>query len=95
MPEGVTVYLTGQGLPDVLIPTGSPAPQNPPIGVAASVAATVDKQNAEITFAGMVPGMVGLFQVSIRLPSLLPGEYALAIQVGPSLSNSAPLIVGQ
>jgi len=87
----ITVYLTGQGLLDVSIPTGSAAPQNPPIGAAASVAARVDKQNAEITFAGMV----GIFQVNIRLPSLSPGEYPLVIQVGTSISNSAMLIVGQ
>jgi len=91
----VTAYLTGQGTLDVPIPTGSAAPQDPPIGALATVSATVGGQNTEVTFAGMTPGLVGVFQVNLRIPALAPGDYPLAIGVGTAVSNTALITVGQ
>ena len=90
----VTAYLTGQGPLNVPIPTGAAAPSNPPIGVIAPVSAQVGGQNAEATFAGMAPGMVGVFQVNLRIPTLAPGDYPLAVGVGTAISNSALISVG-
>jgi len=91
----VTAYLTGQGMLDVPIPTGSAAPRDPLIGAAAQVSATVGGLDAEIRFAGMAPGAVGVFQVNLRIPTLAPGDYQLAVEVGASISNTALLTVGR
>jgi uncharacterized protein (TIGR03437 family) len=91
----VTAYLTGQGALDIPIPSGSAAPQNPLIGAAAPVSVTVGGQNAEVTFAGMAPGLVGVFQVNLRIPALVPGDYPLAIGVGTGISNTALITVGR
>jgi len=91
----VTAYLTGQGMLDVPIPSGSAAPQDPLIGAAAPVSATVGGLDAEVTLAGMAPGAVGVFQVNLRVPTLPPGDYQLAVEVGASISNTALITVGR
>jgi adhesin/invasin len=91
----VTAFLTGQGALDPPIPTGNAAPPDPPIRATAPVSATIGGQDAEITFAGMVPGVVGVFQVHVRIPALAPADYPLAIEIGDAISNTALLTVGQ
>jgi uncharacterized protein (TIGR03437 family) len=90
-----TAYLTGQGTLDLPIPSGSAAPQDPLIGAVASISATVGGQNAEVTFAGMTPGLVGVFQVNLRIPALAAGDYPLAVGIGTATSNRALITVGR
>ena len=90
----VAAYLTGQGPLDLPVPSGSAAPPDPLIGAAAQVTAMLGGQNAEVTFAGMTPGLVGVFQVNLRIPALAPGDYPLAVSVGLAMSNAALISVG-
>ncbi len=90
----VTAYLTGQGALDLPIPSGSAGPLDPPIRAAAQLSATLGGQNAD-TFSGMTPGLVGVFQVNLRIPTLVPGDYPLAVGVGQAVSNTALITVGQ
>jgi uncharacterized protein (TIGR03437 family) len=90
----VTAYLTGQGPLDLPVPSGSAASSDPLIGAAARVTAMIGGQNAEVTFAGMAPGMVGVFQVNLRIPVFAPGDYRLAVGVGGAMSNAALISVG-
>ena len=91
----VTAYLTGQGALDLPVPSGSAAPPDPLIGAALRVTAMIGGQSANITFAGMTPGLVGVFQVNLRIPVLAPGDYPLAVEVGSAISNAALITVGQ
>jgi uncharacterized protein (TIGR03437 family) len=91
----VTAYLTGQGALDLPVPSGSAAPPDPLIGAALRVTAMIGGQNANVTFAGMTPGLVGVFQVNLRIPVLAPGDYPLAVEVGSAISNAALITVGQ
>jgi uncharacterized protein (TIGR03437 family) len=90
----VAAYLTGQGPLDLPVPSGSAASSDPLIGTAARVTAMIGGQNAEVTFAGMAPGMVGVFQVNLRIPVFAPGDYRLAVGVGGAMSNAALISVG-
>ena len=90
----VTVYVTGQGNLYPPVPSGSAAPQDPLIGIVAPISATVGGTAAEIVFAHMAPGMVGVFQVNLRMPGLLPGDYPLVVEIGASTSNAAMVAVG-
>ena len=64
----VTLFATGQGLTDPAVETGQPAPFDP-LSEAAGVDVLVDGQPAEVLFAGLAPGFVGLLQVNVRIPS--------------------------
>jgi uncharacterized protein (TIGR03437 family) len=91
----VTAYLTGQGPLNLPIASGNVAPSDPLIGAVAGISATIVGQNVEVTFAGMAPGLVGVFQVNLRIPALAAGDYPLSIGVGPVLSNAALVTVGR
>jgi uncharacterized protein (TIGR03437 family) len=90
----VTAYLTGQGPLGLPIPSGNAAPSDPLIGAVAGISATIGGQNVEVTFAGMAPGLVGVFQVNLRIPALAAGDYPLAVGVGSAFSNSGLITVG-
>ena len=89
----ITVYLTGQGLLDHSVPTGGPAPADPLSRPLAKVLATVGGKPADIYFAGLTPGYVGLLQVNLLIPDLPNGEQPLEITIGELLANRALLPV--
>jgi uncharacterized protein (TIGR03437 family) len=91
----VAAYLTGQGPLNLPIPSGMAAPSDPLIGAAAEISATIGGQNVEITFAGMAPGLVGVFQVNLQIPALTAGDFPLAIGVGPTVSNAGLITVAR
>jgi uncharacterized protein (TIGR03437 family) len=91
----VTAYLTGQGALNLPIPSGNAAPSDPLIGAAAEISATIGGQNAEVTFAGMAPGLVGVLQVNLQIPALAAGDYPLTVGVGPVISNAGLITVGR
>jgi len=71
--EVVHVYFTGMGQVSPPLPSGTAAP----LGRLSPVLQNPDCQSSpasEILFAGMAPGMVGIYQVDIRLPSDIPTQ---------------------
>jgi uncharacterized protein (TIGR03437 family) len=90
----ISAYLTGQGVVQPAVQTGAPAPGKPFARLVDAVTATIDGQNAEVTFAGLSPGSVGLFQVNVRVPSVTAGDRPLIISVGGNPSNSENITIG-
>jgi uncharacterized protein (TIGR03437 family) len=89
----VVVYLTGQGLLDHPIATGAAASFEILSRPVLPASATLGGQPAEILFLGMTPGLVGLSQANLRIPSLADGEYPLVITVGATSSKPALIAV--
>jgi uncharacterized protein (TIGR03437 family) len=87
----IAVYLTGQGAVVPPVATAAPAPGNPLARTAYPVTATVGGQPADVVFAGLSPGSVGLFQVNLRLPPIGSGSYPLEIAVNGITSNTQRL----
>jgi uncharacterized protein (TIGR03437 family) len=87
--SAITAYGTGQGLVGNPVPTGSAAPDSPLSALLTGVTATIGGQTAVVSFAGLAPRLVGVFQVNLQVPSLSPGTYPLAITVGGVAANSA------
>jgi len=69
--EVLETYGFGLGgtMPDV--PAGAGAPSNPPAN-AAMPFVNIDGVLAQTTFAGLVPGLAGLYQVNVIVPAGLP-----------------------
>jgi len=66
----VTLYATGQGATTPAVATGEPAGIEPLSRVEdGAVEITVDGQPAEVFFAGLAPGFVGLLQLNVRIPA--------------------------
>ena len=62
--------------------------------VTSTVTATIGGQTAQVPFAGLAPGFVGLWQANVVVPSgLAKGDFPLIITVGGQASNSADVSV--
>jgi len=87
--ETVLIYCTGLGA--VSSPPADGAAAN---GQSTVVMAkvTMDSVNAAVSFSGLAPGFVGLYQVNAVVPSgLASGNQPVVITLGGSSSNSALL----
>ena len=59
----------------------------------AAVRAKLGGKPAEVAFAGLAPGFVGLLQVNLLVPDVPGGEQALEVTVGDVQANPAVLWV--
>jgi uncharacterized protein (TIGR03437 family) len=92
--EYVTLYLTGQGLVDHTVANGAESPADPPSLPLAAVRAKLGGKPAEVTFAGLAPGFVGLLQVNLLVPDIAAGEQTLEVTLGDAAANATVLSVG-
>ena len=96
-PGGTIVVLFASGGGQTSPPgvTGAPASSPHPI-LTHPAAVIVDGRQAEVLFAGEVPGFVGLLQINARLPafsaSASPRPLPVLLQVGARTSR-APVLV--
>jgi uncharacterized protein (TIGR03437 family) len=80
----VTAYLTGQGVVNPPATTGGVAPSSPPFPVpVASVVVKIAGQVANVPFAGLAPGFIGLMQMNVQIPDAAPpGEQSFDVSIG-------------
>ena len=68
--DAVTAYMTGLGSTIPLVETGMPGPFSPL--ATAPLSCTTGSfgigEPVEVLFSGMAPGLIGIYQVNLRLP---------------------------
>lgn len=81
-PVGSTValFLTGAGANNPALQDGVPA--GAPVPLALPVTVLVGQIQAEVTYAGAAPDMLGVAQLNVVIPAGVPAEAALQISVG-------------
>jgi uncharacterized protein (TIGR03437 family) len=81
----VVVYCTGLGATNPAVRSGEAAPGPPSTLalVATPVSVTIGGQPAAVQYAGLTPGLVGLYQVNVQIPG--------GVTPGPSV----PLVISQ
>ncbi len=92
----VTVFLTGQGPLTRSVATGVAAPGAPPFAEAAlETSAIVGGLAAEVLFAGLTPGFVGLMQANLRLGAVAApdADAELAVKIGDQSAASLRIAV--
>ncbi|MBI3694203.1 MAG: hypothetical protein HY238_05105, partial [Acidobacteria bacterium] len=92
VPRGgfLIAYLTGQGPLSVPVPTGQAAPASPLAEVTSTATAAIGGVPAQILFVGLTPGLVGVAQANIAVPSSVPaGDQSLVITIAGQPANSA------
>ena len=76
--------------------SGNPAPSNPLANVSNAAQVTIDGQTAPISFAGLTPGGVGLYQINFTVPAnARAGSLPVVITQDGITANATKLIVSQ
>ncbi|HLK31715.1 MAG TPA: DUF6259 domain-containing protein, partial [Terriglobales bacterium] len=95
--DNVLAYLVGSGPVAPALADGVPAPNpssdSPLSRETLDTVVTVGGLSANVTFAGMVPGLVGLVVVTFQVPDLPPGDYPIQVSIGTYQSNSPVITV--
>ena len=91
--EFLVVYLTGMGPTDPISATGDVSPLSPLANAVVAPTVTVAGRPAEIFFAGLTPGFVGLYQINLRIPADAPADEKaeLVVSQGGVVSNTTVL----
>lgn len=91
----LTFFGTGLGSLGFIPETGAASPGEPLATASVAVTATVGGVDANVFFAGLAPGFVGLVQVNLEVPEVPPGERVLVVlSAGGAASMPVPIAVG-
>ena len=93
--EVILIYGTGFGAVVPNVSSGAAAPGDPLANVSAGVTVQIGGRDAEVGFAGLAPGFVGLYQLNVRLaPETVPApSVPVVVNVAGIASNSVTIPV--
>jgi uncharacterized protein (TIGR03437 family) len=92
--EMIILTLVGMGATDPPVPSGAAAPSDPMAAVVVQPTVTIGGQPADIVFAALMPGAVGLYQIELTVPTgLTSGDQPVAVIQGSVAANTALLAV--
>ncbi len=95
--EVLVIYLSGMGPTNPSVPSGKPAPGSEPLArVTIPPTVSLDGQNATVQFAGLTPGLVGLYQINFQVPAnARTGDLTLIVSQNGVSSNPTRLAVAK
>jgi uncharacterized protein (TIGR03437 family) len=94
--EPVSLYATGLGAVDNRPDTGKAASSLLLSNTLVRPAVSIGGRDAVVTFSGLAPGFVGLYQVNVSVPTdLADGEHPVVLNIGGVSSNTVKLSVRQ
>lgn len=90
----IIAYLTGSGPVSPPVADGMATPLDALVTASSPVTASIGSRNAQVTFAGLAPGFVGLMQVNITVPTgIAAGEQVLTISIQDETSNTGTISI--
>jgi uncharacterized protein (TIGR03437 family) len=95
--EYLIMYLVGLGATDPSVASGASSPSDPFARPVVAPTVTVDGENADIYFAGLTPGGVGLFQIDFKVPNdaKLGTPLDVVVMQGDVTANVTQLVVAE
>jgi uncharacterized protein (TIGR03437 family) len=93
--EFIEIYCTGLGPVSRIQASGTPKPPTTPPAITQTPVVTVGGVPAVVTFSGLAPGGVGLYQVNVQVPDGTPAGDAVPVivTIGGASSNTVTLAV--
>jgi uncharacterized protein (TIGR03437 family) len=79
--ESLTIYATGLGSVVGSVPEGSQSPRDRQIRLEHKVRVVIGDVSVDAAFAGLAPGMVGVYQVNTWVPSNLPTTATIPLRL--------------
>jgi uncharacterized protein (TIGR03437 family) len=90
----LTIYLLGLGATDQRVATGAASPAGVLVHPLIAPTLTLNGNTVPIAFAGLTPGMVGLYQINFQVPESAPaGDLKLVVSQAGTDSNATILPV--
>ena len=91
----ISIFCTGLGATEPAVPSGDPGPASPLATVTTPVSVTIGGQPTTVSFTGLAPGFVGVYQVNAQVPAgVTPGNAVpVVLTQGGSQSNTATIAV--
>jgi uncharacterized protein (TIGR03437 family) len=94
--EYLVMYLLGMGLTNTTVPSGASSPANPLALPMVTPVLTLGGTPVPIAFAGLTPGLVGLYQINMQVPQNAPaGNQLLVVSQDGVVSNTTILPIQQ
>jgi uncharacterized protein (TIGR03437 family) len=92
--EHVVIYLTGLGATTPAVASGAQSPGEPLARTVRAPQVLLDGKPVDVSFAGLTPGLAGLFQINFRVPlDQSPGDLRLMVMQEGARSNEVILPV--
>jgi uncharacterized protein (TIGR03437 family) len=92
--ETLIVYATGLGPVDTAIVAGQAAPSATLVHTLQNPVVTMGTANAALSFSGLAPSLVAVYQVNFQVPAnLTTGNYNLSFNSGGVVSNTVAVPV--
>jgi uncharacterized protein (TIGR03437 family) len=94
--DSLTIYANGLGLTSPQVTAGSPAPSSPLASAVLQPTVTLGGVNLNVSYAGLMPGGVGVYQINASVPSGVPQGLSvpLVINQGGAASSVNVRVVG-
>jgi uncharacterized protein (TIGR03437 family) len=90
----LTIYCTGLGDVTNQPATGAPAPGGPNLAATLTTpVVTIGGANATVSFSGLAPGFVGLYQVNVQVPAGAPSGNTVTLQLSIGGINASPVTI--
>jgi uncharacterized protein (TIGR03437 family) len=93
--EYIVMYLVGMGATNPSVASGAVSPSSPLARVTAEPTVTVDSQPCTLTYAGLTPTYVGLYQIDFQVPTgAMSGDLEVKVSQNGVAANPTLLPVG-
>ena len=92
--ESIHLYLVGMGATSPAVVSGAAAPGSPFATASVQPVVTIGGSAAAVSFAGLTPGSVGLYQIDVEVPAAaMPGDARVTVTQNGSASNTVTIPV--
>ena len=91
----ISIFCTGLGATEPAVASGDSGPAGPLATVTTPVSVAIGSQPSTVSFAGLAPGFVGVYQVNAQVPvGVTPGDAVpVVLTQGGFQSNTATIAV--
>jgi uncharacterized protein (TIGR03437 family) len=93
--EYLLIFCSGLGDVSPRPATGAASPGSPPSNTLLAPSVTIGGASALVSFAGLAPGLVGLYQVNVQVPAAAPSgnQVAVVMSINGTSSNTVTIAV--